>query len=199
MCPREDPGAMATIFISYARKDRDRVRPLAEALRREGFEVFWDVDLIAGENWRDKLEEMIDRVDAVVVVWTERSVGSTFVKEECGRALAQNKLVPVRFDDVRPPLPFDAVQSPKMLGWAGDVSDEGYQALLTGVRAKIGRRPDERTEQALKEHQARIAKLEGAYGYRDRVLGALDDLELKLEGAQPPRTSGFRRAFSLEL
>lgn len=34
------------IFVSYARADRERVRPLVEELRRRGYRVFFDVEPI---------------------------------------------------------------------------------------------------------------------------------------------------------
>ena len=41
---------MADVFISYASEDRDRVRPLAEALLSRGFNVWWDRSLSAGQD-----------------------------------------------------------------------------------------------------------------------------------------------------
>ena len=39
---------MADVFISYASEDRNRVRPLAEALQSRGFNVWWDRSLPPG-------------------------------------------------------------------------------------------------------------------------------------------------------
>ena len=33
---------MADIFVAYKREERDRVEPVARALEREGFSVWWD-------------------------------------------------------------------------------------------------------------------------------------------------------------
>ena len=40
---------MSDIFISYASKDRERVRVLVKALREQGFEIWWDRRMLPGE------------------------------------------------------------------------------------------------------------------------------------------------------
>jgi hypothetical protein len=42
---------MAEIFLSYAKSDADRVRPLVGALEALGWSVWWDTRLGAGEQW----------------------------------------------------------------------------------------------------------------------------------------------------
>jgi len=44
---------MSDIFLSYASEDRERVRPLAEALSRQGWDVWWDRDIPPGQTWRN--------------------------------------------------------------------------------------------------------------------------------------------------
>ena len=44
---------MSHIFLSYASEDRERVRPLAEALSRRGWEVWWDRTIPPGKTWRE--------------------------------------------------------------------------------------------------------------------------------------------------
>ncbi len=41
---------MSDIFLSYASEDRERVRPLAEALSRQGWAVWWDRIIPAMDN-----------------------------------------------------------------------------------------------------------------------------------------------------
>ena len=40
---------MAEIFVSYKREERDRTEPVARALEREGFSVWWDPELPIGQ------------------------------------------------------------------------------------------------------------------------------------------------------
>jgi len=49
------PRALVDVFISYARKDESVAKNLAETLRSEGFEVWFDSSLYAGANWESLL------------------------------------------------------------------------------------------------------------------------------------------------
>ena len=73
---------MADVFISYAREDMIRVKPLVEALEGEGFSVWWDSELSPGDKFDDLIDDEIQAAACVVVLWTERSVNSRWVKNE---------------------------------------------------------------------------------------------------------------------
>jgi hypothetical protein len=59
---------MADIFISYAKKDRSRVEPLAKALMEQGWSVFWDRAIPGGKTWDEVIEKELDAAKCVVVV-----------------------------------------------------------------------------------------------------------------------------------
>jgi hypothetical protein len=42
---------MTDIFLSYSSKDRERVRPVRDALASMDYKVFWDIETPAGANW----------------------------------------------------------------------------------------------------------------------------------------------------
>ncbi len=190
---------MADIFISYARKDRERVTPLVAALEAEGFSVFWDLELFVGEEWRRRLDEEIAKAKAVVTVWTEASVASTFVRAESAEALEARKLLQARFDKVRPPVPFAEFQAAELLGFAGDRGHAGFQDLLAGLRRQVAGAATPPDAGLLAEFRAAIRQMQADYGYRDRTLGFLDRIERALEGDAPPGKSPVARAFSYEL
>jgi hypothetical protein len=48
---------MADVFISYARPDREMARSLAAALIARGYQVWWDFELLGGEEFRDAIME----------------------------------------------------------------------------------------------------------------------------------------------
>ena len=61
---------MADIFISYAREERETASHLAERFGDEGWTVFWDRDLVAGDNWEKRIEDESNRARCVVVLWS---------------------------------------------------------------------------------------------------------------------------------
>ncbi len=89
---------MADVFVSYARSDKARVAPLVAAIEAQGWSVWWDPDIAAGQEF-----DLPDRrgnykaAAAVVVVWTPNSVESRWVRGEARDAADRGVLVPVRF------------------------------------------------------------------------------------------------------
>ena len=86
---------MSDIFISYKREEQAAARKLADALESEGSSVWWDPKLRAGERFDDVIEKALNEAKCVMVMWSERSVESRYVRDEATYALKRNKLVPV--------------------------------------------------------------------------------------------------------
>src|SRR5262249_8722332 len=102
-------GSMADIFISYSKADRDKVLMLSAYLESEGWTVWWDTNLAVGDAYRDEIMTQLATARAVIVLWTQTSIKSDFVRAEAGRAKADGKLIPVNAGDVNYgdiPLPF---------------------------------------------------------------------------------------------
>jgi hypothetical protein len=101
---------MADIFISYSKVDRELCARLAAYFEGEGYTVWWDTSLKAGDEFGDAIVDELNRSRAVVVIWTPSSIKSNWVRSEAGRALAEGKLIPVRVPEIDykliPP-PFD--------------------------------------------------------------------------------------------
>ncbi len=128
---------MADVFISYASEDRARVRPLAEALQARGFNIWWDRSLAAGQDYAAIIERELRAAKAVIVVWTQASATSTFVRDEAGRARDEGRLVPVMFDRVDIPLGFGAFQAEDFTNWNGGANAPQMQILEEALRAKL--------------------------------------------------------------
>ena len=86
---------MSDIFLSYASEDRERVRPLAEALDRQGWEVWWDRIIPAGKTFDEVIDEQLAAARSVVVVWTSISVKKNWVLEEAEDGRKRGILFPV--------------------------------------------------------------------------------------------------------
>lgn len=97
---------MADVFISYSRADRLIAQYVADAMTDEGWSVWWDRDLSAGESFRHVIEVQLESARAVVVIWSNASVTSRWVVDEATEALKRNVLFPIAVGDARPPLGF---------------------------------------------------------------------------------------------
>jgi hypothetical protein len=85
---------MATAFISYAVKDRDFAKRLAELLAHRGHKVWGDwKDLPPARPWRDEIAAGIESADAFVVVLTPDWAASELGKAELELATAHSKRV----------------------------------------------------------------------------------------------------------
>ena len=84
---------MGHIFISYSRKDEEYVTKLVESLENEGFEVWIDRELLTGDTWTQVINHKIDTCDAFVIVMTDESQKSNWVRREVLYAIQEGKKI----------------------------------------------------------------------------------------------------------
>jgi hypothetical protein len=132
---------MSDIFLSYASEDRDRVTGIVAWFQTEGWTVWWDRRILPGENWDGTIEEALSAARCVVVVWTERSVLSEWVRIEANFGRERAILVPVILDDVRIPVTFRHLQAASLSAWDGNESSPSLIPLRSGIRAVISASP----------------------------------------------------------
>ena len=123
------------IFLSYSSADRERVRPLVEALKRRGWSVWWDHELSPGARFSERIEEALAASKCVIVAWTRASVGSDWVRAEAMEGLDRHILIPVMLDKCPLPLAFRHQNAAQLIDWTGDEKDPEFQRLLRGVTA----------------------------------------------------------------
>ena len=128
----------ADIFISYAREDRPRVGPLAQLLEAEGWSVWWDHDLLPGQQWHKVIEEALHASQCVIVVWTKASVKRPFVFDEAREGARRSILVPVLMENVRIPLGFGGIEAASLLDWQGERVHPGIARLIAAVTHFVG-------------------------------------------------------------
>ena len=102
---------MASVFLSYDHEDSALAAPIAAALENAGHSVWWDRQIHGGAEYNSEIESAVERADAVVVLWTERSVKSAWVRDEAAEGRDSGKLVPVSLDDAKPPMGFRQYQT----------------------------------------------------------------------------------------
>src|SRR6185295_19361540 len=136
---RGRPGgaAMTDVYIAYAREDRERVRPLAESLQFEGWDVWWDPSepTIGGSA---AIDQKLGSAGAIVVVWSSYSRASEYVRSEAATGLYKNKLIQTRIDGAMPPRPFDQLDVTDIGMWSGERDDPNWRKTLSAIRLFAG-------------------------------------------------------------
>jgi hypothetical protein len=128
---------MSDIFISYDDQDRQRVRQIVEAFEAHGWNVWWDHRISTGEPFARVIERELTAASCVLVVWTNTSVHSEWVRAEADEAWKLGKLVPVLLDRVKPPMPFGQIQAADLVGW-NHQAHQGFAKLIADLRERIG-------------------------------------------------------------
>ena len=108
---------MPDIFLSYNREDQTVARRFAEGFAAEGFEVWWDTTLRAGEAYDQVTEKALKTAKAVVVLWSKQSVDSRWVRAEATLADRQKTLVPVTIEPCERPIMFELTQTADLAHW----------------------------------------------------------------------------------
>jgi formylglycine-generating enzyme len=127
---------LTDIFISYAREDRSRVKPLVDALQRRGWSVWWDHTILTGKTWDQIIEAALDNARCVIVLWSRISIASHWVLTEAHEAQARGILLPALLDDVRIPLAFRRFQTANLANWPDASSDE-FDILVLAIAAVL--------------------------------------------------------------
>ncbi|WP_108786991.1 TIR domain-containing protein [Erythrobacter sp. Alg231-14] len=127
------------IFISYSRADRERVDYIAKALQAEGYEVWWDRDIRAGEEFDHVIDKAIKSSKAIIVVWSNQSINSRWVKEEAEDGVETDTLVPITIDQVVIPRGFRRIQAAELQDGGEDpTKSANWPEFLDSVRKLAG-------------------------------------------------------------
>ncbi len=133
---------MASVFLSYAREDAPKAKSLAGLLERAGHDVWWDRHIRSGSEFAGAIEEALKRADAVLVLWSENSVRSSWVRDEAAEGRDSGRLIAAVLDDSRPPMGFRQFQSTDLSGWTGRGMPKQV-GELTGAIEEIRPNPHE--------------------------------------------------------
>jgi len=128
------------VFISYNREDRETARLISSALEAEGFSVWWDAALRAGETYDEVTEHNLRTAGAVVVLWSKRSANSKWVRAEATVGERSSTLVPALIEDCERPIRFELVQTADLRHWRGDRADPNWRGFIQDVKAAISKK-----------------------------------------------------------
>ena len=124
---------MADVFISYSREDQDRAAQVARGLSALGLECFWDTEIPPGRTWADYIEGKLDQSRSVVVLWSQHSTRSQWVREEARMGKEKAKLIPVLLDGSQPPFGFGEVQAADLSTWRGEPNHPQWRTFANAV------------------------------------------------------------------
>ena len=128
-----------TVFLSYKSEDRQIVAHLVRALEENNFDVWWDQDIQAGDRWDQRIAQQLQQAECVVVVWSENSVQSRWVRDEAQFGAERQILVPISIDGTGPPLGFRSFQSTPLTSADGSFQEARLAQIIDGIKTKIGR------------------------------------------------------------
>jgi TIR domain/PAN domain len=163
------------IFFSYSSADRERVRPVRDALVAQGFEVFWDQEVPTGLDWDSWIRQHLAKCKCAMAFWSAASVASDNVRHEAVVAKQQGKLISVLLESLTAqqfPMGLYAQQAANLAGWDGDTNHTEWRKLRREFEAKL---TPGWVRQHIDELEAELvgerARREGAER-RDRILQA---------------------------
>jgi hypothetical protein len=131
---------MADVFLSYSRHDVQRAQALVDRFTREEWSVFWDGDIPVGRRWEQVLHDELSPAGCVVVLWSQRSIASEWVRKEAAVGQGNNVLLPVRLERVTPPDAFCGIQAEDLTAWDGRADSRGLERLVDAVAEILQRR-----------------------------------------------------------
>ncbi len=132
-------ASAGTVFVSYKSEDRALVARLVEFLESRNIDVWWDQDIEPGQRWDERIKQQLSAAQCIIVIWSETSVGSGWVKDEAQFGAEAGTLLPIVIDNVKPPLGFRHFQTVSLNDWKGQL----YSGQLQEVLAVISKRLDE--------------------------------------------------------
>ena len=130
----------ARIFLSYSSEDRASAEVIVRVLEKAGFDVWWDSLISGGSVYSRTIEEALKSASVVVVLWSERSIASHWVRDEATHGRDHSCLVPVSLDGSEPPLGFRQFQVINLSKWRGKAEAAELAAIVHAIET-AQRRP----------------------------------------------------------
>ncbi|BDI61686.1 TIR domain-containing protein [Qipengyuania nanhaisediminis] len=135
------PQGCKKIFLSYTRPEIEQARAIIALLEEAGFEVWWDGLLEGGVTYLATTEAALEGADCVVVLWSQLSVESAWVRDEAQSGRERGCLVPLSLDGTMAPLGFRQIQMLDISAWDGKHDSPLAQRIINAVRMQCDGTP----------------------------------------------------------
>lgn len=86
------------VFISHAHENKALAQKLGKALKRDGWDVWDDEQILPGDNWAEKIGQALEESQAMVVLLTGAGLSSNVrweIEYALGKKSLKNRLIPV--------------------------------------------------------------------------------------------------------
>lgn len=126
------------VFISYKREERELADQASRALTAAGYVAVTDLNIQKATDFGEAIDRMIKEASVVVVLWTQASAASDWVRKEANEAERQEKYLGVRIEPVSvDDLPF-RVRGNNWLDLSEAAFADGLPDMVTEVRRLVG-------------------------------------------------------------
>jgi len=130
---------MSDVFISYKQEERERMRPIAEALRALQLDVWFDARLQPDRAFTEEIRQEMEHCRAQLVCWSPAAMRSEWVRGEAEIARQRGVLISVVIEPTTLDPPFNMHHAENLTGWAGTWSNEGWLKVVDAIGRKVGR------------------------------------------------------------
>jgi hypothetical protein len=79
------------VFLSHARNDRTIADSLAEELRRQEINVWYDQSISPGEDWPEEIKKALNACDSMIAILHQHSFSSSYVRNELEHAFFDDR------------------------------------------------------------------------------------------------------------
>src|SRR5579862_4615611 len=182
----------ADIFLAYSRSDETEAKALTHALKRWGYSIWYDADILPGADWKSEIEEQSRKSDCVLALISESSLRSQIFAVYIAHFLEKRNLLPVAVQDRLDPEMTSALLKGTPIvdisQWRLTRDLRKLDNLLAKISQIVGRRPVW-TDSAGKT-EFRATPLEVPGGRRSGY-----DIFLSYKSEDRPRVASFAEIF----
>jgi TIR domain len=174
---------MADVFISYSSQDKAIVKQIAALLENKGWTVWWDRQIPIGQKYDTVIETELHKAGCVLVIWTQKSIASEWVKNEASEAAQKGVLVPVVLEQVELPLAFKRIESAMLIGWNGEQEHPELELLFGSIENILAHK-----DVAVKPGDVKDAASKNKSATSNKTFNSAGN---KPESANPPAVSRY--------
>lgn len=93
-------GVEPYIYVSYSHRDTDHVLPIIQVLRNDGYRIWYDGNIFAGNSWIDLLSRKIESASVFLAFCSSNSMQSEYMYQQIHYAINKHRVViPVYLDE----------------------------------------------------------------------------------------------------